>query len=204
MEDERHIERYYGYENLVGLGGFIGEKAKSMLYGLVSTGVRDAIERTGGIDASFWALIPELDFIEGEYEAPETFTELEDGTEEAIFAPKDEGSFYQFRMIATAVCIRNAIKQNRKPFFAQWEISRSLRKILDGLTPLEEVVLQEYLGLGKSKAGSVEEISKNMEFYSTVEHIRQLIYRIESHFRNKPKEKEELIQYAKKLKEGGL
>lgn len=94
--EERHLERYYGYENLVGLGGFLGEKAQCILYSLTYPGVRDAIERTGGIDASFWALLPELEFIDDEYASPESYTELEDGTEEAVFAEKGEGSFYQF------------------------------------------------------------------------------------------------------------
>ena len=204
MNDERHFERYYGYENLVGLGGFVGEKAQDILYELVPKDVRDTIERTGGIDSSFWALIPELEFIYDEYSTPESYRELEDGTEEAVFADKGEGSFYQFRMIATAVCIREKIKQNRKSFYAQWEISRSLRKVLDVLTPLEEVVLREYIGLGKSEGGSVEDVSKNMKFYSTTEHIRQLLYRIESCFKDYSEEKEELMEYAKKSKEGGL
>lgn len=204
MENEKNKEQYYGYERLVSLGGFIGAKAKSILYGLTTEGVRDAIEHTGGIDASFWRLVPELEFIDDEYATPESYTELDDGTEEAVFAEKGEGSFYQFRMIATAMCIRESIKRNRKPFFAHWTVSRKLRKILDGLTPLEEAILCEWLGFGKSEAGSVDAICKNMSFYSTHEHIRQILYKIDSYFRNFPKEREELSEFVKKQKEGGL
>ena len=200
--EERHLERYYGYENLVALGGFIGEKAQCVLYGLTYHGVRDAIEHTGGIDASFWALLPELEFIDDEYASPESYTESEDGTEEAVFADKGEGSFYQFRMIATAVCIRDGIKQKRKRFYADWKISAGLRRILDGLTPLEEVILCEYLGLGKSKSGSVEDIVEYMNFHSTPEYIRQILYRVEAHFQRNPSEVFELTQYAKEQEEG--
>lgn len=202
MEDEKHLERYYGYENIVGLGGFLEEKAKSILYGLTYPGVRDAIERTGGIDASFWALLPELEFIDDEYASPESYTESEDGTEEAVFAEKGEGSFYQFRMIATAVCIRDGIKQKRKRFYADWKISVGLRKILDGLTPLEEVVLCEYLGLGKSKSGSVEDIVKHMNFHSTPDNIRKILYRVEAYFQRYPSEVFELTKCAKEQEEG--
>ena len=200
--EERHLERYYGYENLVGLGGFLGEKAQCILYSLTYPGVRDAIERTGGIDASFWALLPELEFIDDEYASPESYTELEDGTEEAVFADKGEGSFYQFRMIGTAVCIREGIKQKRKRFYTDWKISAGLRKILDGLTPLEEVVLCEYLGLGKSKSGSVEDIVKHTNFHSTPEYIRQILYRVEAHFQRNPSEVFELTKCAKEQEEG--
>ena len=202
MEDKKHLERYYGYENIVGLGGFLEEKAKSVLYSLTYPGVRHAIERTGGIDASFWALLPELEFIDDEYASPESYTETEDGTEEAVFADKGEGSFYQFRMIATAVCIRDGIKQKRKRFYTDWKISAGLRRILDGLTPLEEVVLCEYLGLGKSKSGSVEDIVKHMNFHSTPEYIRQILYRVEAHFQRNPNEVFELTKYAKEQEEG--
>lgn len=40
MENEKNREQYYGYERLVSLGGFIGAKAKSILYGLTTEGVR--------------------------------------------------------------------------------------------------------------------------------------------------------------------
>lgn len=198
MEDEKHLERYYGYENIVGLGGFLGEKAKSILYGLTYPGVRDAIERTGGIDASFWALLPELEFIDDEYASPESYKESEDGTEEAVFADKGEGSFYQFRMIATAVCIRDGIKQKRERFYAHWIISPALRKILDGLTPLEEVLLCEYLGLGKSESGSIDDIVKNVGFFATPDNIRQVLYRVEGYFQRSPDAVFELTEYAKK------
>lgn len=204
MSDERHLERYYGYENLVGLGGFVGEKAQSMLYGLLPKDVSNAIERTGGIDTSFWALVPELEDIYDEYLAPESYMEQEDGTEEAVYVEKGEGSFYQFRLNATAVCVRKKIKQNRKTFYAKWEISKSLRKLLDSLSPLEEVVLAEYLGIGKAESCSIEDISRNTDFYSTPDHIRQLLYRIESRFMYYPEEREELAQCAAKQKEGGL
>ena len=200
--EERHLERYYGYENLVALGGFLGEKAQRVLYSLTYPGVRDAIERTGGIDASFWALLPELEFIDDEYASPESYTESADGTEEAVFADKGEGSFYQFRMIATAVCIRDGIKQKRKRFYADWKISAGLRRILDGLTPLEEVVLCEYLGLGKSKSGSVEDIVKHMNFHSTPDNIRKILYRVEAYFQRYPSEVFELTKCAKEQEEG--
>jgi hypothetical protein len=174
MDDEKKMQKYAGYESLVKLGGFIGEKAQSLLY----AGLPDEV-----------------------CETPETFLENEDGTEEAVWADKGEGSFFRFRMVATAVCIRNP-KYQRLQNFAAFKVSRRCNKLLMMLSQLEAAILWEYLGLGKSEAGSEEDISRKMDFCSTPAMIRQIMYRIESYFDGYPEEWAELKEYASRLRKG--
>jgi hypothetical protein len=201
MDDEKKMQRYAGYESLVKLGGFIGEKAQSLLYAGLPDEVCETIENTGGIDENFWTLARELRFIVNEYSTPETFLENEDGTEEAVWADKGEGSFFRFRMVATAVCIRNP-KYQRLQNFAAFKVSRRCNKLLMMLSQLEAAILWEYLGLGKSEAGSEEDISRKMDFCSTPAMIRQIMYRIESYFDGYPEEWAELKEYASHLRKG--
>jgi hypothetical protein len=201
MEFEDKLQKYAGYEKLVMQGGLAGEKAQNLLYGLFSDEICEVIKNTGGIDENFWTLARELRFIVNEYSTPETFLENEDGTEEAVWADKGEGSFFRFRMVATAVCIRNP-KYQRLQNFAAFDVSRRCKRLLTMLSQMEAAILWEYLGLGKSEAGSEEDISRKMDFCSTPAMIRQIMYRIESYFDGYPEEWAELKEYASHLRKG--
>jgi hypothetical protein len=201
MDGEKKMQRYFGYETLVKLGGFVGAKAQSLLYDLFPDEVCEVIENTGGIDENFWTLAYELQFILDEYSTPEFYRENEDGTEEAVWADKGEGSFFRFRMVATAVCIRDP-KYHKKQLYGSFHVSKKLKNLLLSLAPLESTVLWEYLGLGNAEAGSAEDISRKMDFCSTPALIRQLLYRIESIFGGHPEEWEELKEYVSHLREG--
>jgi hypothetical protein len=152
MDDEKKIQRYFGYETLVKLGGFIGAKAQSLLYDLYPDEVCEVIENTGGIDENFWTLAYELRFVLDGYNTPEIYKENDDGTEEAVWADRGEGSFFMFHMVATAVCIRNK-KYHKKQLYGSFKVSKKLKNLLLSLAPLESTILWEYLGLGVSEAG---------------------------------------------------
>jgi hypothetical protein len=201
MDDEKKIQRYFGYETLVKLGGFIGAKAQSLLYDLYPDEVCEVIENTGGIDENFWTLAYELRFVLDGYNTPEIYKENNDGTEEAVWADRGEGSFFMFHMVATAVCIRNK-KYHKKQLYGSFKVSKKLKNLLLSLAPLESTVLWEHLGLGVSEAGSAEDISRKMDFCSTPAFIRQILYRIEKFFDRYPKEWEELTEYVSHLREG--
>jgi hypothetical protein len=199
MEFEDKLQKYAGYEKLVMQGGLAGEKAQNLLYGLFSDEICEVIKNTGGIDENFWTLAGELQYIEDEYSTPMIFVENEDGTEDAIWEDKSEGSFFQFRMVASAICIRNP-KYQRLQNFAAFEVSQQLKKRLMMLTQLEGAILWEYLGLGVSEAGSVEDISRKMDFCSTPAYIRRLMDRIEIYFKGYQEEWTELNEYASHLR----